>query len=52
MSDNRKVVAFGMHESKKKYALKNYKDIISWYQLPWRKRVFSKCPVKELIEIK
>ena len=45
-------VSFEIHKSKKKYYLVNYKEVIAWYQLPWRKRIFSKCPEKELIEIK
>ena len=47
-----KVVSFEIHKSKTKYYLVNYKEVIAWYQLPWRKRVLSKCPEKELIKIK
>ena len=35
-----------------KDALKNWKDILRWYNLPFYQKWFTKCPVKEFIEVK
>ena len=43
---------FTMVSDSKKYALLNYEEIIEFYQLPFYKKWFKKCPTKELMEIK
>ena len=43
---------FYINTSSKQYALVNYKEIILWYNQPFYMKWFSKCPVKELIEVK
>lgn len=40
-----------VYESKTKYALLNYMEIIRWYQLPFYKRWFRKRPEKYIINV-
>ena len=41
-----------LHSDDKEWALKNWEIILEWYSLPFYKKWFIKCPVKEFIEIK
>ena len=41
-----------LHLDDKEWALKNWKDILRWYNLPFYQKWFTKCPAKEFIEIK
>jgi len=41
-----------LHSDDKEWALKNWKDILRWYNLPFYQKWFTKCPVKEFIEVK
>ena len=46
------VQVFKIVSSNKMYALVNYEEIIDYYNLPFYKKWFKKCPTKELMEIK
>jgi hypothetical protein len=46
------IKSFVIHKSEVKYALINYEEILDYYQLPFYKKWFNKCPVKKFIEIK
>lgn len=46
------VQVFTIVSCKKKYALINYAEIIEYYNSPFYKKWFKKCPTKDLMEIK
>ena len=42
---------FTIHEDNRRYALVNYEEIIAYYELPFYRQWFKKCPQKVLIRI-
>jgi len=49
---SKEIYILTLHTDDKEWTLKNWKEIINWYNLPFYKKWFIKCPIKEFIEIK
>jgi hypothetical protein len=47
-----KIEVYSITSDNRKWALINWEDILSWYNLPFYKKWFNKCPKKEFTEIK
>jgi hypothetical protein len=46
------MLKLNIHSDKRKWTLKNWEEILDWYNLPFYKKWFVKCPTKEFTEIK
>jgi hypothetical protein len=49
---NKEIYTLTLHSDDKEWALKNWETILEWYNLPFYKKWFIKCPTKQFIEIK